>query len=133
MAEKLGLPLVVVPQFPLSQALLMAGRNTFNLGADVPFESLIWNPRAGGLCHTLAAPLLKRLYDHATHAMTAAARNRVRARLSLPPLQGGVFEPQQPAVPRALFVCGCSWVLVRVHLAGTQAGRRLHRAVLSAS
>lgn len=112
MAEKLGVPLVVVSQFPLSQALLMAGFNAYNLGANVPFESLFFNPCASGLSHTLGSPLLKRLYERATRAMTAAARNRVRAKLSLPPLRGTVWEPQQPAIPRVLFICGCSWALV---------------------
>lgn len=110
------MPLAVLAQYPLSQALLMAGLNRYNLFSHVPMESILVNTslHAGPLVRYIAAPVLKHLYAVLAGWLVNDLRNNVRARLGLPPMAASTrgMLSVQPGVPRSAFICGASWELV---------------------
>lgn len=115
-AEMFQIPLAVVPQYPLSQSLLMAGLNHYNMPAHVPLESMMLNTsqHANSITRYVINPLLKRLYCWSARLLCGGQRNAVRKQLGMRPMAAGTggLLSVQPGVPRTIYILGCSWELV---------------------
>lgn len=108
-AEEAGLPLVVLPQLPLSYALVMAGQNAANMCRWVPVEmpGCVAAERMGWWQAYFSNPRAKKRVAAVFTDAYASRRAPVRQRLGLPSLPPGSGPLQPPpGIPAVLHIAG---------------------------